>query len=155
MKKSLNINDMPIDPPKIWKEVANEDGEINSNYGWCIFSVDNFKQFHSALDELKRNIYSRRAVLIYTRPSMHYEAVCDGKNDFMCTNTTQFLFRDGKLHMLVSMRSNDVVFGYRNDYAWQKLVHFMMCSKLGVQEGDMVWQAASLHVYPRHFKLVV
>jgi hypothetical protein len=26
---------------KIWQEVASNKGEINSNYGWCVFHPDN------------------------------------------------------------------------------------------------------------------
>ena len=37
---SLNVNDLK-DTPKIWKEVADDSGKINSNYGCCIYSADN------------------------------------------------------------------------------------------------------------------
>ncbi|MGZ7196727.1 hypothetical protein ACXWOC_11115, partial [Streptococcus pyogenes] len=65
---------------------------------------------------------SRRAIMIYTRPSMQVDFERDGMSDFMCTNNVQYLIRDGRVHAIVNMRSNDVVFGFRNDYAWQKYV---------------------------------
>ena len=52
------------------------------------------------------------------------------------------------------MRSNDVIFGYRNDYAWQKNVLEGLCWELHVDEGDIHWQVQNLHVYERHFDLV-
>ena len=30
-----------IENNKVWKYCATEDGRVNSNYGWCIFSEDN------------------------------------------------------------------------------------------------------------------
>ena len=52
------------------------------------------------------------------------------------------------------MRSNDVIFGYRNDYAWQEWVLIDLASELGYGVGDIHWQVQNLHVYERHFDLV-
>jgi len=53
------------------------------------------------------------------------------------------------------MRSNDVVFGYRNDYAWQKYVADCLTEDLRLtKEPKIVWHVGSLHVYERHFNLV-
>ena len=60
--------------------------------------------------------------MIYTRPSIWMEYNEDGKNDFICTNAVTYYIRDNYLQSVVQMRSNDVVFGYKNDYAWQLYV---------------------------------
>ena len=52
------------------------------------------------------------------------------------------------------MRSNDVMFGYRNDYAWQEYVLEEMALELNISPGDITWQVQNLHVYERHFDLV-
>ena len=52
----------------------------------------------------------------------------DGKNDFICTNAVTYYIRDNCLQSVVQMRSNDVVFGYKNDYAWQLYVLEQMVS---------------------------
>ena len=39
--QSLNVNDIPPPIPEVWKMVADKDGFINSNYGWCIYSAEN------------------------------------------------------------------------------------------------------------------
>ena len=52
------------------------------------------------------------------------------------------------------MRSNDVIYGYRNDYAWQQEVLSRLSQDLSVKIGQIVWQVQNLHVYERHFKLV-
>ena len=152
--KSLNVNDIPGGPPEIWKMVANPNGRINSNYGWCIYSFENGDQFNKVVEELKRTPDSRRGTMIYNRPSMHYDYNTAGMSDFMCTNTVQYLIRDGKVNALVYMRSNDAVFGYKNDYAWQKHVLQEVCDKLDLPMGSIFWNVASLHVYERHFKFI-
>jgi thymidylate synthase len=156
---SLNVNDIPGGPPEIWKMVANPRGEINSNYGWCIYSKENGNQYENVINELIKNPLSRRATMIYNRPTMHDDYNKGGMSDFMCTNAVQYLIRDGKLNALVYMRSNDAVFGYKNDYAWQKHVLELLVADLndewlGINVGNIYWNVASLHVYERHFKFI-
>lgn len=151
---SLNVNDIRGEPPKAWLASADKDGRINSNYGWMVWSKENYHQYAHVLGELKVNPESRRAVMIYTRPKIWLEYNENGMSDFICTNAVQYFVRDGKLVSLVQMRSNDVVFGYKNDCAWQRYVHDHLANDLGVPAGDMIWHAGSLHVYSRHFDLV-
>lgn len=151
---SLNVNDIPGGAPTIWKQVADAGGFINSNYGWCIWSEKNGYQYENVYNELKRNPESRRATMIYTRPSMWKDYNYNGRSDFMCTNTVQYMIRKNKLVTIVQMRSNDVVYGYKNDRAWQEYVSLSLCDELGVELGDIIWQVGSLHVYERHFDLV-
>ena len=98
--------------------------------------------------------------MVYNRPSIWVEFDEGGKSDFICTNAQTFYIRDGKLHMVSQMRSNDVVFGYKNDYAWaQYLMDYAVASlseQFGVyvEKGDLTWQVMNLHVYERHFNLV-
>lgn len=152
--QSLNVNDIPGETPAIWKAVATEDGYINSNYGWCIWSDENHNQYTNVLDELKKNPDSRRANMIYTRPTMHSDYNRNGMSDFMCTNNVQYLIRNGELNALVYMRSNDAVFGYKNDWAWQKHVLDSLCNELNVPAGQIYWNVSSLHIYERHFGLL-
>ena len=158
--RSLNVNDIPGGPPQIWKQVADKDGIINSNYGWCIFSAENNDQFYHVATELEERPDSRRAVMIYTRPTMWGDHNKNGRSDFMCTNSVQYLIRKGQIHAVVQMRSNDVVFGYRNDWHWQSHVLDRLIEVVnlrtgqGYTRGDIHWNVGSLHVYSRHFYLV-
>jgi len=153
--QSLYVDDIPGITPAIWKQVASTEGKINSNYGWAIYSEDNGLQYLNVLDELTKNPNSRRAVMIYTRPTMWTDYNHNGMSDFMCTNAVQYMIRDGQLVAVVQMRSNDVVFGYRNDYAWQKYVADMLTIDLGLDvEPKIIWNVGNLHVYERHFDKV-
>jgi thymidylate synthase len=152
---SLYVDDIPGVTPAIWKQVADRGGKINSNYGLAIYHKDNYLQYANVLNELQFSPNSRRAVMIYTRPTMWNDYNRDGMSDFMCTNTVQYMIRDGQLVVIVQMRSNDVVFGYRNDYAWQKYVAFHMTKDLKLtKQPKIIWHVGSLHVYERHFDKV-
>ena len=152
--QSLNVNDIPGGPPQIWKTVADSAGFINSNYGWTCFSEANGSQYAHVLAELKNKPDSRRAVMIYTRPSMWEDYNVDGRNDFMCTNTVQYLIRDKQLNAVVNMRSQDSIFGYKNDRHFQHQVQKRLAQELDVEVGKLIWQTGSIHVYERHFYLI-
>lgn len=152
--QSLNVNDIPPPVPVIWKKCATADGFINSNYGYLIWSGENELQYEHVLEELKRNPDSRRAQMIYTRPTIWTEYDRDGMSDFICTDAVQYFIRNGKLLAHVRMRSNDVVFGYRNDFAWQNYVLDLLSKDLNISAGEIIWTAGSFHVYERHFDLL-
>lgn len=160
LSQSLYVRDIPGGAPKIWEQVACKNGRINSNYGWCIFSEQNGRQFERVAEELSKNPLSRRATMIYTRPSMWVDYNENGRSDFMCTNAVQYVIRDGALNAMVQMRSNDAWAGYRNDLAWQTyvLVELRDCifrqTNIKYELGDIFWNAGSLHVYDRQFYLV-
>lgn len=160
LSKSLYVNDIPGGAPKIWQQVACRNGRINSNYGWCIYSQDNGYQFDKVTAELAKNPDSRRAVMIYTRPSMWVDYNENGRSDFMCTNSVQYILRENKINAIVQMRSNDAWAGYRNDYAWQKFVLEAVVECVNKQAnqkyevGSILWNVGSLHVYDRQFYLV-
>ncbi len=151
---SRNVNDIAGGAPAAWKACAAKDGSINSNYGWAIWSEENHDQYMNVAMELKKNPESRRAEMIYTRPSIWKEYNRDGMSDFICTNAVQYLIRDKKLIAVVQMRSNDVVFGYKNDRAWAQYVHEQLANDLNVEVGALIWHVGSLHVYEKHFDLV-
>ena len=153
---STNINDIRYkdEPPKAWQYAENEYGEINSNYGKLIFDDKYYRQFDNVVNELNHEPDSRRAVMIYNRPSIWTEFDENGKNDFICTNAVSYYIRDNHLQSVVQMRSNDVVFGYKNDYAWQRYVMNMVANEVDCEVGSLIWQVQNLHVYERHFDLV-
>ena len=154
MSESLYVDDIPGETPQIWKDISSNEGKINSNYGWCIYSEENGNQYKHVLRELRNNPNSRRAAMIYNRPSMHLDYSRDGMSDFMCTFANTFMIRDGKLISHYVMRSNDAVFGYNNDVAWAKFVQGQLAYDLEVEVGDLIWTATNLHVYERHFEFI-
>ena len=167
--QSTNIHDIhgaDKEPPQAWQYSADPHGNINSNYGHLVFAEKYHNQFENAFEELWKNCESRRAQMIYNRPSIWVEFDEGGKSDFICTNAQTFYIRDGILMMVSQMRSNDVVFGYKNDYAWAQYLMDKFVDKWNercklpgnkhftIDKGMLIWQVQNLHVYERHFGLV-
>lgn len=161
--QSTNINKLAEiygKSPAAWEYSANKYGEINSNYGTLVFSDKYYNQFDKVLSELLKNPDTRRAQLIYNRPSIWVEFDENGKNDFICTNAQTFYIRDNKLNIVSQMRSNDALFGYKNDMYWAKflmkemIAGYNRMSSSNIEEGSIIWQVMNLHVYERHFNLI-
>lgn len=154
---SLNVNDIPGKTPKIWESCATKDGYINSNYGWCIFSDDNYNQYNNCLNALISDENTRQACMIYNRPNMQYDATRDGMHDFMCTFAVQVFIRNGILIYDVLMRSNDAVYGFKNDLYWHKfvinkLLNDLKNANIDIKDYKINWHAGSLHLYESGFK---
>ncbi len=155
----LNIN--MVKDVKIWRQVASEKGEINSNYGWCVFHPDNGSngksQFQHVVDTLKKHKESRQALIIYTRPTMHTDSKRDGMSDFMCTISNQFFIREDKLHMIYVLKGQDLVFGIYHNWPWACYVYNKMFNELkqyysNLEKGWVKFFVGSAHIYERHFK---
>lgn len=162
--QSLYVKDIPGDTPKIWQACADKDGKINSNYGWCIFSDENYRQFYNCVDRLLYDEHTREACMIYTRPSMQIDCNANGMHDFMCTYATQVFLNDigdnkYKLDYTVFQRSCDACFGYNNDNIWHRYVMNKLVDELkrygrDVILGDMTYNCGSLHAYECHFRFL-
>lgn len=156
---SRSVYDIPGQVPKIWIEVADENGMINSNYGWCCYSPENgsnsMSQFDHVVAALKKDPVSRQAIFIYNRPSMHTDATANGMHDFMCMQNNVMWVDDGKLFVHAHIRSQDIIFGFPSDLAHVKHLQAKVADSLdGVAIGDIIWTASSLHIYERHFKML-
>lgn len=155
LSKDLSINGHPgIEDNAVWQRCATDDGHINSNYGWCVYSEENGSQLRHAVDELARYGGTRHAVMVYTRPGINTE-YCDdvhARYDMLCTMYAMYYFKGHKLCADVHMRSNDIWTGLRNDLAWQQHVYNEVRSQLAsrgymVEKGLIYWIADSLHCY--------
>ena len=183
ISQSRNVEDLKSFAgfiPKIWKDIKNENNIINSNYGWCCLSEENGSQFVNAMKHLEKDKNSRRAIMIYNRPSMHtdwcsYRSIPKTttkiweqwhhlspnqykmtRGDFMCCQNNHFIIRDNKLIMTVHMRSLDAVYGYNADYIWfdwifNKAIQYLKKTYEDLERGEMVIYADSVHVYEKHY----
>ena len=134
---------------KMWGMVCDENGMVNSNYGYLIGSPQNGYQYRNVLKQLIDDPMSRRAVMYYANPMIHYT----GGKDHVCTIYVSYTMRNDKLHAFVSMRSSDIRFGIIGaDLAWQIRTLSRLAFDLGVTPGEVHWHAVSLHLYSRHFK---
>lgn len=160
MSQDLSIKGW-MDDIKIWNWCASKDDKqlINSNYGWCVFSAENGNQYENCLKKLTEDVNTREALMIYTRPSMHHDAIENGKHDFMCTVSAQLMIRDDTLQYIVTQRSCDIVTGLSFDFPWHCFVYQMMYEELkkkypNLAKGSIFYNVGSLHIYERHENLL-
>ena len=126
--------------PEIWKRMAFPNGNVNSNYGWQWNQND---QIGYVIDLLKNEPNTRQAAI----------SIYDGKEhdtfafDTPCTYAVQFTILHGKLDMCVTMRSNDLWYGFCNDqYCFSKMQE-MVSNELNIEPGIYYHFAHNMHLY--------
>mgnify|MGYP003132943533 CR=1 FL=1 len=137
----------------MWSKISDEFGRVNSNYGyWAkhLTGHDDVSQFQWCINQLANDKHSRRAVITYNQLEHKYEGV----KDFPCTMYQQFYVRKNKLDSFVSMRSNDLIYGFCYDVPWFTLLQREIAQKLNIPLGNYYHHATSLHVYKKHFKMI-
>lgn len=109
------------------------------------------QQIHGVIDELLRDINSRRAVMaIYEGNDLHGGG---GKNT-PCTLNLQFFVRHSELNMIVTMRSNDVWLGLPYDAFNFTMIQEFIANQIGVPLGVYHHNAGSLHIYEENYDIV-
>ena len=101
------------------------------------------------INELKRNPYSRRAIM-----NIRDFEVDSANNDPACLQSMQFFIREGKLHFKILFRSNDLpeAFFY-NAFAFIRLQE-KVAAELGIPVGSYTHRANSMHCYEKDFGLL-
>lgn len=104
-----------------------------------------FLQLHRVHDLLKRDPTTRQAVVTLWVGKEHESS----SRDVPCTQSLQFLVRDGKLHLRVQMRSSDAFLGIPYDWLMFSRLLMVMARSLRLPVGSFTHTAASQHLYLR------
>jgi len=130
--------------PAIWKRMANSEGYVNSNYGYqWQRGYNHTSQLDYIINLLKENPETRQACISIYDGKEHP----DYKTDTPCTYAIQFTILHGRLDMCVTMRSNDLWYGFCNDqYCFSKLQK-MVSDKLNIEPGVYYHFAHNMHLY--------
>ena len=129
-----------------WKWYLSEDRNISKLgdiYGKVPEIWKRNDQIGEVINLLKREKYTRQATL----------SIYDGKEhdkytyDTPCTYAVQFTITDNRLNMCVTMRSNDLWYGFCNDqYQFSKLQD-MISAEIKVDVGVYYHFAHNIHIY--------
>ena len=126
--------------PEIWKRMADNYGEVNSNYG---YQWERDGQLDYVVSLLENNPSTRQAAISIYDAKEHR----DYTYDTPCTYAVQFTILNGRLDMCVTMRSNDLWFGFCNDqYCFSRLQE-MVSKRLNVEPGVYYHFAHNMHLY--------
>lgn len=116
-----------------------------SAYDAIVFNRYGFDQVAQVIDTLKRNPYSRRAVINFDVPNTErFET-----KDEICTIALVFELREGKLDCTGIMRSNDIWLGTPYDIVFFTELQKHIANELDVGYGKYTHFAVSLHAYAK------
>jgi thymidylate synthase len=143
---------------KMWDNIKNEDGTVNSAYGYLLFTEKNIHgltQYQWAIDSLRKDKDSRQAIMHFNNTGHQYF----GNKDQVCTMYGIFNIREDRLNFTIQMRSNDIVYGLMTDFAFFNILHQQAHRHLkyyypNLQMGIYTHFTNSLHLYEKHFELV-
>ncbi len=140
---------------KFWENISDDGSTANSAYGARIFRPHNdianslLIQWDYIKQELSEDKDSRRAVIHIRVPQDSISA----KKDVPCTLTLQFFIREEKLHMVVDMRSSDLIRGISYDVPAFTLFQEALANQLNVELGSYSHISHSLHIYSEHWNM--
>ena len=126
--------------PAIWKNMADKNGEVNSNYGYQWRRND---QLENVINILKHGYDTRQAAI----------SIYDGKEinkyefDTPCTYAVQFTIVNNRLNMAALMRSNDLWYGFCNDQYCFSMLQKLVADRLNIEVGEYYHYAHNLHLY--------
>ena len=154
-KKSNNVNDLNS---HIWDQWADDNGSIGKAYGYQLAKKYDFKtkngiknidQVDYVLDLLKNDSSSRRIMTNI----FNFEDLKD-MNLEPCAYGTQWLVKEGKLHLILNQRSQDMLAanGWNTMQYAALLCMFAQCS--GLEVGTLTHNIGDCHIYDRHIPLI-
>ena len=154
-KKSNKIADLDS---HIWDQWAGEDGTIGKAYGYQFSRKYQFKTKEGIkeLDQVEYVLYllqndpsSRR---IMTNLFCHDEL--KDMNLEPCAFGTQWLVKEGKLHLILNQRSQDMLAANGwNTMQYAALTH-MFAQVAGLEVGTLTHNIGDCHIYDRHIPLI-
>ncbi len=129
----------------VWERLSDDGEHVNSAYGYRIFNQFGFDQWEHVKDLLRKDPLSRQAVIHIKEPNNQTT------KDLPCTVSLQFFIRDNRLYLITYMRSNDLWMGFPYDVFSFTALQVKMAMELGVEVGEYMHIAGSLHLYKRNW----
>ena len=154
-KKSNKISDLHS---HIWDQWANSEGTIGKAYGYQLGKKYEFKtkegiklmdQVDYVLYLLKHDQSSRR---IMTNIFNH-EELKDMELE-PCAYGTQWLVKEGKLHLILNQRSQDMLTANGWNLMQYAALQYMFAQVSGLEVGTLTHNIGDCHIYDRHIPLV-
>lgn len=127
-----------------WRKFADENGNVNSNYGYYWHpNIANIVRI------LKDDPSARHACFsIYDSKYSTYTT-----KDVPCTFSGQFLIRDDKLNLIVFNRSRDCIKGeLGGDFYCFSILLELVANELQIPVGKYISMIGSLHIYEPDFE---
>ena len=138
--KISTLGDIYGKVPEIWKRMADPLGRVNSNYGW---QWERNNQIDYVVDLLKKQPNTRQAAITILDMKEHDTFTFDTP----CTYAIQFTIVNNRLNMCVTMRSNDLWYGFCNDQYQFSMLQEMIAKEINMDMGTYYHFAHNMHLY--------
>lgn len=126
-----------------YKQYSDDGETIFGGYGPRIFGSDGNSQILKITELLRSKPDSRQAVVqIFDKADL-----TEAHLDVPCTCTLQFMVRDRRLNLFVSMRSNDAYMGLPHDVFAFTMIQELVARALDLDLGHFKHFVGSLHLY--------
>lgn len=136
---------------KIWDSFAEENGLVTSAYGFRWRHNFGIDQLDTVLDKLRDDPSSRHAVVMMWDPAQ--DLTIKQKN-VPCPYTFTLNIIRGKLHLHLTIRSNDMVLGFPTDVAGFALLLHILAQELRVKPGILTVAISNAHVYENQMEAI-
>lgn len=154
-KKSNNIKDLDS---HIWDQWADSEGSIGKAYGYQMGKKYQYKtkegiqemdQVDHVLYQLKNDQSSRRIV---TNIYNHEDLKDMGLEP--CLYGTQWIVKQGKLHLILNQRSQDMLAANGWNIMQYAALQYMFAQVSDLEVGTLTHNIGDCHIYDRHIPLV-
>jgi thymidylate synthase len=123
-----------------------EDGvTVYGGYGPRLFQQRGNDQLRNVTTLLRARPTSRRAVI----QIFNAEDIAQKHEEIPCTTTLQFLIRDERVHLIVTMRSNDAYLGLPHDVFCFTMLQEIVARMLDQDIGTYRHFVGSMHLYEK------
>ena len=134
-----------------YENYSDDGNHLYGAYGPRIFGNNKNNQYNNIIKLLKKKPSTRQAVIqIFDKEDLAPLANdLPLTKDLPCTCNLQFFIREGKLDMIVTMRSNDVFIGMPHDIFTFTMIQEITAQTLGIELGIYKHLVSSLHIYEK------
>lgn len=151
---------------KIWDEWTRADGSIGRAYGyqlgkriktgqWNVNSIsghsiaETTNQVERLIDGLKNNPASRRHIISLWNIDDAWDMSLQP-----CVWNNQWLIKEGKLNLIVGVRSNDVALGQPFNVFQYHVLQRMISQVTDYEMGELIFNVNDAHIYDRHIDTI-
>ncbi len=108
-------------------------------------------QLAAVIKLLKEKPNTRQAIMTMWDSGDLVHAIIGDHKDLPCTVSLKFYVRNGKLHLITDMRSNDAWLGLPYDIFCFTTLQRIVAAECKLQLGTYIHQAGSEHIYEKNY----
>jgi thymidylate synthase len=167
VKRTSDVTYLRENNVKIWEEWTREDNTIGKAYGYQLgkelqigetveqldisakitVPVFGSNQVHKLIEGIKSDPASRRHIISLWNIDDAWDMSLQP-----CVWHNQWLVKQGKLHLIVGIRSNDVALGQPFNVFQYYVLQRMIAQVTGYEMGSLTFNVNDCHIYSKHIE---